>query len=112
MNVDEALRLFADGDELPRDAMTWALEHWEDASPRFISRLRAFAAGVDRSQAAGDEIFFILHLCGEKGETRAYEPMCRLIAGDPDILDWLGDGVTETLAGILINVFDGDVAPM
>ncbi len=45
-------------------------------------------------------------------EVRAYEPLCRLIADDPDIELWLGDATTETLPGILINVFDGDVSPL
>jgi len=112
MNVDEALRQFADGSEFPDEAMKRALEHWETASPRFVSKLRAFAAGELHTEAAEDQIFIILHLCGEKGETRAYEPLCRLIAEDSDIEDWLGDASTETLPGILINVFDGDLEPL
>ena len=73
MNVDEALRQFAEEEKFPRAAMTWALENWEAAAPRFVSRLRAFAAGGDRSISAKDEAFCIVHLCGEKGEPRAYE---------------------------------------
>jgi hypothetical protein len=110
MNVDEALRQLGLEEEFPKAAMQWALTHWEEASPRFISRLRARAArGV---AIEGDEMFFIVHLCGEKGDARAYEPLCRLIATDPDIEDWLGDGTTETLPGILIKLFDGDVEPL
>jgi hypothetical protein len=109
MNVDEALRQFADSEELPRAAMQWALDHWQAASPRFVSRLRAFAAAGGRSDVAADELFYILHLCGEKGEMRAFAPLCGMIARDPDIDEWMGDAVTETLPGILIKVFDGDV---
>ena len=112
MNVDEALRRFAEDDRLPREAMAWALENWRTASPRFIARLRAIAAGDDRTDGAEGQLFTILHLCGQMRETRAYEPLCRLIAEDPDLEVWLGDAVTETLPGILINVFDGDVAPL
>ena len=112
MNVDEALRQMADGEELPRAALQWALDHWEDTSPHFLSRLRAFAAAGDNSGAAGDEVFYILHLCGEKGETRAYAPLCGVIARDTDIDDWLGDAVTGTLPGILIKTFDGDIGPL
>lgn len=110
MNVDQVLRQFRSGGDFPADAMRWARDHWEQAAPRFVSRLRAFAGGGDRSEAAADEIFFILHLCGEKGETRAYEPLCRMIAENPDLEEWLGDATTETLPGILIKVFDGDIA--
>ena len=112
MNVDQVLQQFRAGDDFPGDAMRWALDHWETAAPRFVSRLRAFAAGSDRSEAAEDEIFFILHLCGEKGETRACEPLCRMIAEDPSLEEWLGDATTETLPGILIKVFDGDISPL
>ncbi len=112
MNVDEALRRFAEADSPPRDAMVWALANWETASPRFISRLRASAAGGDRSDAAVGQIFFIIHLCGQMRETRAYEPLCRLIAGDPDLEVSLGDAITDTVPGILVNVFDGDCGPL
>ena len=112
MNADEALRLFAENRGFPREAMAWALEHWEAAAPRFIARLRAFAAGAADGEAVEDQVFYILHLCGQMRETRAYEPLCRLIAGDPDIEVWLNDAIGETLPGILINVFDGDVGSL
>ena len=112
MNADEALRRFAEEEGLPREAMAWALEHWETAAPRFIAKLRAFAAGAAGAEAVEDQVFHILHLCGQMRETRAYEPLCRLIAGDPDIEVWLSDAIGETLPGILINVFDGDVGPL
>ena len=51
MNVDEAMRRFADNGEFPRDAMQWALDKWEEASPRLIAKLRAcehaLAGGVE-----------------------------------------------------------------
>jgi hypothetical protein len=97
MNVDEALRQFAEGDGLPREAMAWALANWEAASPRFVARLRAFAFGGDRTEAAESQVFYIVHLCGQMRETRAYEPLCRLIADDADIEVWLGDAIGETL---------------
>jgi hypothetical protein len=112
MNADEALRRFAENDDLPREGMAWALEHWDTAAPRFVARLRAFAAGATGAESAEDQVFYILHLCGQMRETRAYEPLCRLIAGDPDIEVWLGGAIDETLPGILINVFDGDVGPL
>ena len=112
MNVDEALRAFAEADDLPREAMSWVLANWEAAAPRFVARLRAVAAGADPTDAAVDQVFCILHLCGQMRETRAYEPLCRVISQDPDLDRWLGDAKTETLPGILINVFDRDVAPL
>ncbi|RBP06514.1 uncharacterized protein DUF1186 [Roseiarcus fermentans] len=112
MNVDEALRQFGASEAIPREAMVWALANWETASPRFIARLRAFASGRDRSQAADGQAFYLAHLCGQMRETRAYAPLCRLIADDPDLEIWLGDAIGETLPGILINVSDGDTEPL
>ena len=113
MNVDEALRQFGDAEEMPRAALQWALDHWEAAAPRFVARLRAFAAGpAARDEIAEDEVFFIVHLCGEKRDARAYAPLCRLIGESDEAIDFLGDAVTETLSGILINVCDGDPQPL
>ncbi len=112
MNVDEALRQFVAAEQLPRAAMQWALDHWDEASPRFIARLRAFAASANRSDAAMDELFYIVHLCGEKRDERAYAPLCRLIGEGEEASDFLGDADVSTLKGILINVCDGDPAPL
>jgi hypothetical protein len=72
MNVDEALRQFVNAEEMPRAAAQWALDHWEAAGPRFVARLRAFAASpAARDEIAEDEIFFIVHLCGEERDPRA-----------------------------------------
>ena len=112
MSVNEALRQLAAGGAFPLDGLQWTLDHWNRASPRLLRRLGDFAARRDRSGAAGLEAFYIVHLCGEKGDTGAYAPLCRMIAEDPAIDEWLGDGVTETLPGILIKVFAGDVSAL
>ena len=109
MDVDETLRRVADGEGLPREAMQWALDHWDESAPRLLARLAAFAARSDSFDVGGSEAFYTVHLCGEREERGAYAPLCRLIACDRNIDDWLGDAVTETLPGILINVFGGDL---
>jgi hypothetical protein len=113
MNVDEALRQFANAQEMPRAALQWALDHWEAAAPRFVARLRAFAASpAARDEIAEDESFFIVHLCGEKRDARAYAPLCRLIGESEEAIEFLGDAATATLTGILINLCDGDPQPL
>jgi hypothetical protein len=112
MNVKEALRHFAASAMPHPGALRWTLDQWSHASPELLSRLRAFSACRNRSRAAGLEASAILHLCGEKGEVGAYAPLCQLIAVDPAIDEWLGDGVTETLPGILVKVFDADVTAL
>jgi hypothetical protein len=113
MNVDEALRQFGAAEEAPRAALKWALDHWETAAPRLVARLRAFSASpAARDEVAEGEIFFIVHLCGEMRESRAYAPLCRLIGESDAAIDFLGDATTETLDGILINICDGDPQPL
>jgi hypothetical protein len=97
------------GDELPRDAMRRALENWGEAAPPLLALLEAFADGRDRSEDAAGAVFFALHLVGQARERRAFPAVCRL-ARDPEALeDALGDGITSTLAAILIGTYDGDL---
>ena len=113
MNADEALRQFGEVEDMPSGALQWALDHWEIAAPRFIARLRAFAANpAARDEFAEGEAFFIVHLCGETRDARAYAPLCRLIGESEEATAFLSDAVTATLNGILINVCDGDPQPL
>ncbi|MBV9288703.1 MAG: DUF1186 domain-containing protein [Hyphomicrobiales bacterium] len=108
MDVEETLRRLADGAGLPRQALQWALDHWDESAPRLLARFAAFAASGRAFDVGGSEAFYTAHLCGEREERGVYAPLCRLIACDRNIDDWLGDAVTETLPGILISVFGGD----
>ena len=111
---DDALRALDDIADPPREILSWASANWDEASTRFLARFAEFAAGrrgsVPEAEDLYAEAFYVAHLCGEKGETRAYPILCRLIAEDRRIADWLDDAVTETLPGILIRVFNGDTA--
>src|SRR3954452_2078788 len=110
MDVETAIRAFASaGHDLPREAMRWALDHWDEAAPGLLGMLERFAGGADRSEEAAGAVFFILHLAGERRETRAFAPLCRL-AKDAEAIDAvLGDGVTTTLSRIMISTYDGDL---
>ena len=110
MDVETAIRAFASaGHDLPREAMRWALDHWDEAAPGLLGVLERFAGGGDRSEEAAGAVFFILHLAGERRETRAFAPLCRL-AKDAEAIDAvLGDGVTTTLSRIMISTYDGDL---
>jgi uncharacterized protein len=110
MDVETAIRAFASaGHDLPRDAMRWALDHWDEAAPGLLGVLERFVDGTDRSEEAANALFFILHLAGERRETRAFAPLCRLAKDAEAIEAALGDGVTATLKGILIGTYDGDL---
>jgi hypothetical protein len=110
MDGENAVRSFANaGHDLPRDAMRWTLDNWDDAAPRLLEALERFANGTDRSKKAANATFFILHLAGERRETRAFAPLCRLAQEAEAAEAVLGDGVTSTLKRILISTYDGNL---
>jgi uncharacterized protein len=113
MNVDEAVRRFADTAEIPREALQWALDNWEAASPRLIAKLRAYSGAAAQGRDVNfDVLSCIIYLCGEKCDARAYAPVCDLIVNDETIDAWFGESVTGDLGRILINLYDGDVEPL
>ncbi len=113
MILDDALRdLATTGNELPRDAMRWALNHWDEAGPGFVTLLDAYASGADRSEQTERALFLAIHLLAEKAEAAAFGPLCRLLL-DREASDLiLGDAITSTLRGILISTYDGDLAAL
>jgi len=115
MTLDDALHdLAAISNELPRNAMRWALDHWDEAGPHLVALLDAYASGCDRSEPTERALFFVIHLLGEKAEGAAFAPLCRLLLDlDRETADLiLGDAVTVTLRGILISTYDGDLAAL
>jgi uncharacterized protein len=111
--IEDALRELAICyGRLPRSAMRWALDNWEIAGPRFLALLEAYVEGADRSERTEGILFFALHLFGEKRETAAFPNLCRLMRDCDGIENVLGDGTTETLKGIVISTFDGDVTAL
>ena len=110
MDEEKAIQAFATARrDLPREAMRWALDNWDAAAPGLLGLLDRFADGTDRSDDARKALFFILHLAGEKRETRAFAPLSRIAREDSLAEEVLGDGVTETLKKIMISTYDGDL---
>jgi uncharacterized protein len=112
--VDDAIGDFALAlDEAPNNALRWALDHWDKASPRFLSLLEAYVDGSDVSEITTDAMFFIVHLCGDRGDRRAYRPLCRLMLNEEALAVALGEtACVHSLKGVLIKCFDGDAAPL
>lgn len=112
MNVDQLWRALADTQSLPVEAIRTSLDHWDEVSDRYLSKLRALASGAKLSEDDENALFIAVHMFAEKRDKRAYSPLCRLLAEDDEVESWLGDAVTETLPGILINLYDGDPVPL
>src|SRR5687768_12732698 len=89
--------------------MQWTLGHWEDATPGLLDVLERYTSGADRSDETASAVFFILHLAGEKQDTRVFPLLCRLAQDGEAIKAALGDGTTTTFKQILISTYDGDL---
>jgi uncharacterized protein len=110
MDVETAIQVFASaGNDLPREAMQWTLDHWDTVAPELLGILERFASGAERSDEAASAVFFILHLAGEKRDTRVFPLLCRLAQDGEAIEAVLGDGTTTTFKRILISTYDGDL---
>lgn len=109
MNFDMAIRCMElAASDLPREAMQWALDNWDEAGPCFVELLERCASGADRSQSTRNALFFMAHLLGERRETRAFPGLCRLLEDKELSESVLSEAVTETLNKILISTYDGD----
>ena len=108
MDVETAIQAFVSaGNNLPREAMQWTLDHWEEVAPELLSVLERYTSGADRSDEAARAVLFILYLAGEKQDTRAFSLLCRLAQDGEAVEAALGDGTTITLKQILISTYDG-----
>lgn len=112
MTLDEALAALAVKGGLPRDAMQWSLDHWEEAGPRFLSTLEDYANGDQCSDDAAEVAFFAVFMAAETADCAFYRPLCRLLHDEEAAEFILGDAITEALAGILVRLFDGDREPL
>ena len=112
--IDDAIQAFAAAtDGPPNPALQWALAHWDEAAPRCLEMLEAYTDGTDESETTLDAMFFVVHLLGDRGDKRAYRPLCRLMLNEDKLTDALGDeACVNTLKGVLIKCFDGDTAPL
>src|SRR3954470_5104731 len=98
MDVETAIQAFASaGNDLPREAMQWTLDHWDAVAPELLSVLERYTSGADRSDEAASTVFFIVHLAGEKQDTRAFSLLCRLAQDGEAIEAALDDSTTITL---------------
>src|SRR4051812_50189754 len=57
---------------------------------------RKLASGTERSDEAASAVFFILHLAGEKQDTRAFRLLCRLALDGEAVEAGVGGGIPNT----------------
>src|SRR4051794_1271246 len=107
MDVETTIQAFASaGNDLPREAMQWALDHWDEAAPELLNVVERYTSGADRSDEAASAVLFILYLAGEKQDTRVFPLLCRLAPAGEAVGAALCD-TTTTFRQILISGYDG-----
>ena len=92
--------------------MQWALDHWDEAGPRFVALLDGYVRRDERSRQTEQALFLVIRLLGEKAETAAFAPLCRLLLDAEASELILGDGITSTLCALLISTYDGGLAAL
>src|SRR4051794_20314539 len=110
MDLETAIQAFGSaGHDLPHEVLQWTLDHWEEVAPELLGMLERYISGADRSDEAARAIFFILHLAGEKQDTRVFPLLCRLAQDGEALEAALGDDITPTLKRLLVRTYDGDL---
>jgi hypothetical protein len=109
--VEMALADLAGAETFPLDAILTLRQKWASAREPLLASLAACASGADRTPENAETVFFGLHLLAEKRETEAFAPLVSLtLEGEETLYELIGDATTETLPGILISLYDGDLA--
>ena len=112
MDLETAIQAFASTEnDLPQEAAEWALDHWDEVAPELLGMLERFASGVDRSDEAARAVFVLLHLAGERQDTRVFSLLCRLAQDVEALESALGDTAT-TCKPILISTYDGNLGTL
>jgi Protein of unknown function (DUF1186)/SEC-C motif len=85
----------------------------EEAAPPLLALLERAADGEKLSNGEEVLLFRGIHLLGGNRREKAFKPLLRLLAQDPERVDLLlGDAITETLPRIAAGMFDGDTVAL
>ena len=114
MTPDEILDAFS-ARTFPSEAIAACRADRDAASQTLLNLLedfldQAFEGDPDESERAEDALFMVVHLLAEFREKRAFPLLMRLLGCAADMVERvLGDAISETLPGILISTFDGNL---
>jgi hypothetical protein len=100
-------------ERLPVEAIREAGERRAEMVPLFLQAIETFLADPHLEAPGGDGVFMMTHMLGSWHEKSAYRTIVRLLSDDPDRLDAVfGDALTESVPGVVLNIFDGDPGPL
>ncbi|MEH2534817.1 uncharacterized protein V1277_005887 [Bradyrhizobium sp. AZCC 1588] len=107
--IEDYLHAIATESELPDFAIAVCTARIEESAPK----LRAILVNAADDEGWTDDesllLFRGLHILGGARDRESCQPLLRLLRRPYEELDFLlGDAVTETMAKIVVGVFDGD----
>ncbi|WAP70312.1 DUF1186 domain-containing protein [Jiella pelagia] len=119
MQTDDIIAAFAIEDgEIPREAIKEARARRDEMIPAFIAEVeKAAAPRPDPSDDPDDDLepsplLIIVRLLAEWEAREAYRPVCAMLHGDEEDLEWIFGDTLEDFRAILPLLFDGDTAPI
>jgi hypothetical protein len=112
IDIDSLITNLTETPLLPRRALSQAIARNGVVTPAFLDILKDYVAHPSENARQEDAIFFAIHLLAQFREKRAYRPLMRLLALDPERVEAvLGDAATTTLPRVVASLFDGDPRP-
>ena len=109
-SIEDYLHAVASERQVPDLAIGMCTIRIEESAPALLAVLMRAADGKAPSDDEGMLLFRGLHILGGARDSRACQPLLRLLRRPADEVDrLLGDAPTETMARIVAGVFDGDV---
>lgn len=108
MDTDRIITTLAFAEKLPVGVIQTCHSNRDEVVPAFIDLLKRCADNTPVRAEEEEAIFLIVHILGELGEKRAFQPLMDFLMGDQERVERvLSDAITENLPQILISVFDG-----
>ena len=113
-SVAEIIEDLENADLRPDAVLQEAVGHAQELAPTVIDLVEQAATGADLLEHEENLLFWGIHVLGAARRTELFQPLMRLLRQIPtDRLEQLlGDVLSESLASIVISVFDGKSAPL
>jgi len=108
MDTDRIIARLGFAEKLPVGVIQACLSDRVEVAPALLDLLKRCADNTPVRPEEEEAIFLVVHILGELGEKRAFQPIMDFLVGDQKRWDRiLGDAVTENLPQILISTYDG-----
>jgi len=99
----------------PTEAVKAAIEQRESVSPLLLQALEEAAAAPEAAFDAVEDqlLIFAMFLLAQFRETRALEPLCRLLSYEAENVDsYMGDASTGGLNRVFASLYSGNLGPI